>query len=70
MAKRDILKIYEAERHNIPKGYNILPSELQQLIEIEREGREVDALAIAFVYGFTLGKRAEKNRTKNGSSEV
>lgn len=64
MAKRDMMAIYEQEQHNVPDGYDMTISEIRKLVYMGRDGEEVEAVNIAFVYGFALGRRAEKNHAQ------
>lgn len=71
MAERDMMAIYEQEQYNVPDDYDITVDEMDILLHIGRNGKEGDALNIAFVYGFILGRRAEKNHEpKERSSDV
>ena len=68
MAKRDmeqiVKKVYQTDF--IPKEYQMTMGDMEQLHSILMTGKEFEALAMAFDYGFALGCRAtRKGRVKN-----
>lgn len=68
MAKRDMMKIYDQERSNVPDGYGIGFSAIENLVHMVRSGDGIKAINVAFVYGFALGRRAEKNHAQKKRS--
>ncbi len=67
MAKRDmeqiVKKVYQTDF--IPKEYSMTIGDMEQLHSILITGKEFEALAMAFDFGFAMGCRAtRKGRTK------
>lgn len=63
---RDVKAIIEATRGTIPGAYDLTCGQWRQLTEQTFLGISSSAEAIqkAFVYGFAMGRRCEKNRKK------
>lgn len=57
---RDIVATAAATEGKIPKRYNLSVEELEELHKLIMEGKEIEAVLIAFRYGFELGRRATK----------
>lgn len=62
--KRNMFKIADGMSGKIPSAYSMSCAEGVQLREICYSGRYLDALHIAFKYGFALALRMEANRRK------
>ena len=65
MAERIMMATANRARRKIPTGYRLTADEMQELTSMVSNGDDgvIDALLVAFRYGFVLGTRAA-NRDK------
>ena len=58
--QRDMLKIVERNRENIPLQYDLCLDEMQTLEGMVDCGLKWNVIVLAYVYGFCMGSRATK----------
>lgn len=61
MAKRNMFETVKEYKHSIPTHYDLNAAELNDLYQLAHDSI-FDSFVTAFVYGFALGSRAERNR--------
>ena len=67
--KRDMYKTVAKIKGKIPNGYSMSFTECVDLARKAAEGKPIEAIAMAFDYGFALGQRSAKKSpgTKTGA---
>lgn len=73
--KRDMMKIAEEGRKNIPEGYQLEMDELRELMAMVYRYDDVseglwNVFGILFRYGFQLGRRCEKRHGRKLPAKV
>ena len=62
--KRNVKKVIEARRDNIPSAYNISHEDVGAIDALASDGQEHTAV-LGFIYGYEMGVRAERHKHAN-----
>lgn len=63
MAKYSMEETVERTKDKIPTVYHLDLDQMTKLYEMSRRGDALDALIMAFEFGFAKGTRAHKNKS-------
>jgi len=63
---RNMMKIIKDTIGKIPDDYDMTYKELMKFLETAISGKPAEAISWAFIYGFALALRMQKNNEKKG----